>query len=101
MSSKSRSTYIYIIGRYSPSVRIIDLASHITYVVCVNFLHKWRDQFKVDLERQILRNFSWQFYLQSEFLPEIAEEILFVFYFDVWPEALTVALRVISQHTTY
>ena len=28
-----------------------DLASHTTYVVCVNFIHKWRDiQFKVDSE---------------------------------------------------
>ena len=30
------------------------LASHTTYVVCVNFIHKWRDlQLKVDSERQI------------------------------------------------
>ena len=36
---------------YNPSVRIIDLVSHNTYVVCVNFIHKWRDlQFKVDFE---------------------------------------------------
>ena len=53
----------YIIGHYNPSVRMIDLVSHTTYVVCVNFIHKWRQlQFKVDSERQIfLRNFSWQF----------------------------------------
>ena len=31
-----------------------DLASHTTYVVCINFIHKWRDlQFKFDFERQI------------------------------------------------
>ena len=31
-------TYIkYIIGDYNPSVRIIDLVLHTTYVVCVNF----------------------------------------------------------------
>ena len=66
------------------SVRIIDLVYHTTYVVCVNFVYKWRDlQFKVDSERWIcLRNFSWQFYLLSEFVPEISweeivEEILF------------------------
>ena len=29
--------YTYIIGHYNPSVRIIDLVSHTTYVVCVNF----------------------------------------------------------------
>ena len=46
--------YIYIIGHYNSKVRIIDLVSHTTYVVCVNFIHKWRDlQFKLDSERQI------------------------------------------------
>ena len=44
----------YLIGHYNPSVRIIDLVSQTTYVVCVNFIHKWRDlQFKDDSERQI------------------------------------------------
>ena len=54
-SSNWKPSYItYIIGHYNPSVRIIDLVSHTTYVVCVNFIHKWRDlQFKVDSERQI------------------------------------------------
>ena len=28
--------HTYIIGHYNPSVRIIDLVSHTTYVVCVN-----------------------------------------------------------------
>ena len=53
--------HTYIIGHYNPSARIIDLVSNTTYVVCVNFIHKWRDlHFKVDSERQIfLRNFSW------------------------------------------
>ena len=46
--------HTYIIGHYNPSVRIIDLVSHTTYVVCDNFIHKWRGlQFKVDSERQI------------------------------------------------
>ena len=54
--------HTYIIGHYNPSVNIIDPVSHITYVVCVNFVHKWRDlQFKIDSERQTF----------SEFLPEI------------------------------
>ena len=53
-----------------------------------------------------LRNLSWQFYLFSEFSPEIcweeiAEKIIFVFYFDVWPGAQTLALRLISQNTIY
>ena len=29
--------HTYIIGHYNPSVRIIDLVSHTTYVVCLNF----------------------------------------------------------------
>ena len=53
-----------------------------------------------------LRNFSWQFLfsLRVFFLDicreEIAEEILFVFRFDVWPGARTLTLRLISQHIT-
>ena len=98
----------YIIGHYKPSVRISDLVSHTTYAVCVNFIHKWRDlQFKVDSERQIFwQAFHGNFYLLSEFLPEIcweeiAKEILFVFRFDVWPGTRTLTFRLISQHTTY
>ena len=83
--------YTYIIKHYNPSVRIIDPVSHTNYVVCVNFIHKWRDlQFKVDSEQQIfLRNFSWQFYLLSELLPEIcweeiAKEIRISFWCLAW-----------------
>ena len=48
--------------------------------------------------RDFLRNFSWQFYLLSGFLPEIcrveiAEETVFVLRFELE--------RLISQHTTY
>ena len=47
-------THTYIIDQYKPSVKIIDLVSHTTYVVCINLIYKWRDlQFKVDYERQI------------------------------------------------
>ena len=31
--------HTYIIGHYNPSVRIIDLVSHTTYAVCINFLY--------------------------------------------------------------
>ena len=89
--------HTYIIGHYNPSVRIIDRVSHTTYVVCVNFIHKWRQlQFKGDSERQIFREtFHGNFYLlPSEFLPEIcweeiSEEILFVLRFSVWPGTRT------------
>ena len=100
--------HTYIIGHYNPSVRIIDLVSYTTYVVCVNFIRKWWGlQFKVDFERQIfLETFHGNFYLLSKFLPEIcwekiAEEILFVFRFDVWLGTRTLGFRLISQHTTY
>ena len=71
----STAIHTYIIGHYNPSVRIIDLVSHTTYVVCVNFIYKWRDlQFKVDFERQIfLRNFSWQFLFTQSFCQKSAE----------------------------
>ena len=45
----------------------------------------------------LLINISWQFYLLSEFLPEISweeitEKIIFVFYFDVWCGTRTLAV---------
>ena len=98
-NTKHLNTYIhtYIIGDYNHSVRIIDLVSNTTYVVYVNFIHKWREL-----------QFHGNFYLFSEFLPEIGWEegnrrrnTFFVFCFDVWPGARTLALRLISQHTTY
>ena len=96
-------TYIhtYIIGHYNPSVRIIDLVSHTTYVMRVNFIYKWRYlQFKVGSERQIFwETFNGNFILLSEFLPEIcwkeiAEEILFVF--RLWCQD-----NYLVFHTTY
>ena len=62
--SQQRHTCEYIFSHYNPSVRIIDLVPHNTYIVCVNFIHKWLDlQFKVDSERKIFwESFSWQFY---------------------------------------
>ena len=40
-----------IIAHYSQDY---DVAFHTTYVVCINFMHEWRDlEFKVDSERQI------------------------------------------------
>ena len=46
------------------------------------------------------------FYLLPEFLPEIcreeiAEEILFVFCFDVWPGTPTLAFRLIGQYVIF
>ena len=60
---KNAKTITYVIGYYNPSVRIIDLVSHATYVACIKFIHKWRDlQFKVLSERQIfLKTFRGNF----------------------------------------
>ena len=48
-------THVYIHNLFiTPLSQDCDLASHTTYIVCVNFIHKWRDlQFKVVSERQI------------------------------------------------
>ena len=77
--TKLKPLHIYIhniIGHYNPSVRIIDLVSHTTYVVYVNFIHKWRDlQFKVDAERQIFwETFHDNFIYSQNFWPEICWE---------------------------
>ena len=99
-----------MIGHYNPSVRIIDLVSQTTYLVCVNFIHKWRDlQFKVDSERQVFIEklfleiflFTLRVFARNMLRVEIAEEILFVFRFDIWSGTQTLAFRLISQHTTY
>ena len=67
--------YAYIIGHYNPSVRIIDLVSHTTYVVCVNFIHKWQDlQFKLNSERQIFwETFHGNFIYSQSFCQKSAE----------------------------
>ena len=66
--------HTYIISHYNPSVRIIDLVSHTTYVVCVNFIHKWRDlQFEVDSEWQIWETFHGNFIYSQSFCQKSAE----------------------------
>ena len=74
-SSMKVYIHTYIIGHYNPSVRIIDLASHTIYVVCINITHKWRDlQFKVDSERQIFCEiFHGNFIYSQSFCQKSAE----------------------------
>ena len=55
--------FTYIIDHYNPSVRIINIVSHIIYVVCANFIHKWRDLQFTGTTTRNYRNFSWQFLL--------------------------------------
>ena len=68
------NTYIHNWSLQPFTVRVIALVSHTTYVTY---------SLKSTPNDRFLRNFSWQFYLLLEFLPEIcweeiAEEILFV-----------------------
>ena len=66
--------HLYIIGHCNSSVRVINPVSHSTYVVCVNFIYKWRDLlFKVVSEQEIFEKlFYFRFnYSLSRFLPEI------------------------------
>ena len=75
--------------------------------VCFNFIHKCRDlQFKVNFERQIFwETFQCNFIYSQSFCQKSAErkslkKYFFYFVFDVWPGDWTLALRLISQHTT-
>ena len=44
-----------------------DLASGTTYVVCVNFVYEWWDlKFKINYERQIFENSTWEFFFYSQ-----------------------------------
>ena len=92
------------------SVRIMYLVSHTSYVVCVTFIHKWyrpslkstpNDRFFEKLFMAVFFNLLSEFFLPEICWEEIAEEIFFVFCFDVWPGERTLTLRLISQHTTY
>ena len=71
----SETLHTYIIGHFNPSVRIIDLVSHTTNVVCANFIHKWWDlQFTVDSERQIFwETFHGNFIYSQSFCQKSAE----------------------------
>ena len=74
--------HTYIIGHYNPSVRIIDLVSHTTYVVLILYIIGGTYCLKsTPNDRFFEKLFHDRFYLLSEFLPEIcweeiAEEIL-------------------------
>ena len=87
------AVYTHITDHYKPPVRIMNLVSHITYAVRINFIRKWQDlQFKIGSEEQI----SWGtfvFYLLLEFMTEIFFNALV----DVWPEVLNVAFTSIKS----
>ena len=80
------SDVLYRIGHYNPSVRLIDLVSHTTYVVRVNFIHKWRDlQFNVDSEWQIFWEIFHGIFIYSlSFCQKSAERNLPKKYFHIF-----------------
>ena len=99
--------HTYIFGHYNPSVRIIDLVSHTTYVVCVNFLYisggtyslksTPNETFFEKLFMAIL--FTLRVFVRNH-LRGYRRRILFVFRFDVWPGTsgqTTSALRLIMR----
>ena len=57
VSAINLNTYIILSENnriFLSSVKIIEPVSHTIYIVCVNFMHRWRDLlFKVHSERQI------------------------------------------------
>ena len=63
--------------------------------------------FKVDSERQIFEKFfmailfTLRVFARNLLRANRRRIILFVFCFDVWAGARTLAFRLISQHTTY
>ena len=101
--------FIYIIGHYNPSVRIINLVSHTTYVVCVIFLYISggtyslksipNDRFFEKLFMAIL--FTHRVFARNLLRGNRRKNTFSYFCFDDWPGARTLAFRLISQHTTY
>ena len=79
-----------------PSVRIIDLVSHTTYVVLLLILYISGGTYSL-MSTPNDRNFSLQIYIYFQSFCQKSG----VFCFDVWPGARTLALSVINQHTTY
>ena len=88
--------YTYIIGHYNTSVEIT------TYLLTPLMLC----ELIVYMNDRTYRRLSWQFYLLTQFLPEIcweevAGQIFSYFRFYVCPGVWTLGLRLISQHLTY
>ena len=86
--------HTYIIGHYNPSVIIIDLVSHTTYVVWVNFLYISGGTYSLKLvpnDRFVEKLFMAIFIYSREFLPEIC-----------WDEIATeILLRILFRYLAW
>ena len=84
-----------------------DLISHTTYVVCVNFIHKWQVTYSLKSlpKGRYLRNLSWQFiFTHSGFARNLlrASRRSNIFHISFFRKCLNNNLTsLISQHTTY
>ena len=97
----------YIICHCNPSVRIIDLVSRTTYIVWY-WLYIRDGTYGLKAtpnDRCFEQHFMAILFTFRDFARNLLRgsrrRKIFVFYFNVWPGALTVPLRLISQHTTY
>ena len=90
-----------------PFSQINDLVSHTTYMVCVLILYISGET--CSLKSTPTDRLFEELYMSILFtLRVFARNLLrinrilfnFVFYFDIWPMARTLALHLISQHTT-
>ena len=94
----------YIISHYNPSVRIIDLVSHVTYVMCVVLYIGDETYTLISTPKE---TFHGNFIYSHSFCQKSAErrksrrKCFFIFCSDVWLGVWTLALCLISQHTNY
>ena len=76
LPARLQQLHTHIIGHYKPSVRIIDLVSHTTLMLCELILYVSAEdlQFKVASERQIFReSFHGNFIYSPSFCQKSAE----------------------------
>ena len=63
-----------------PFIQDCDLAYHTTYIVCVNFIHEWRNlQFKVYFERQIFEKLLMAIFCQKSAERKSPQKYLYIF----------------------
>ena len=80
MGHNKLRTYVHITGHYIPSVRIMDLVSHTTCVMCFNFIYMWR---MTDFHGILFT----QIFCQKSAERKSPKKFFLYFVFDVWPGA--------------
>ena len=104
--TRQQNDNTYIIGHYNPSGLFSQFFTPLMLCVLILYISGGtyglkstpNDGFFGELFMAIFI-YSQRFCLKSA--DEIAEELSFVFCFDVWNGARTLAFRLISQHTTF